>query len=81
MATWDMVAGVPARGTDGAGGHPGRVWEEGTQQPEAALTIVELQDLVVDGRGHADGLAREVGVEVEAFAQGHARGRLAVARE
>lgn len=31
------------------------------------LTVIKLQDLVVDGRGHANGLARKVGVEVEAF--------------
>lgn len=46
-----------------------------------SLTIVELQDLVIDGRGHANGLAREVGVEVQAFSQQHPGGGLTVAGE
>lgn len=33
------------------------------------LTVVKLQDISVDGRGHADGLAGEVRVEVEAFSE------------
>ena len=42
------------------------------------LTIIILQNLVVDGRGHADSLTREVGVVVESFSHRHSCRRLAV---
>lgn len=63
--------------------HPDK-W--GKEDPRAhpqgrGLTIVKLQDLVVDRRSHANGLAREIGVEVEAFSQRHPGGWLTVARE
>lgn len=43
--------------------------------------IIKLQDLIVDWRGHANGLARKIRVEVEAFSQRHPSGRLTVAGE
>lgn len=33
------------------------------------LTIIILQDFIVDGRSHTNGLARKVRVEVQAFSQ------------
>lgn len=60
---------------------PRRTQRAAYPQGDRDLTVVILQDLVVDGRRHADGLAREVGVEVEAFPQRHAGGRLTVAGE
>lgn len=35
------------------------------------LTVIILQDLIVDGRSHGDGLAGEVGVEIESLSQRH----------
>lgn len=43
-----------------------------------SLTVVILQDLVVDGRGHANSLSREIGVVVKSFSECDARWRLTV---
>lgn len=42
------------------------------------LTVLELQNLIVDGWSHADGLAREIGVVVESFSDCDSSWRLAV---
>lgn len=42
------------------------------------LTVIKLQHLVVDRRGHADGLSGEVWVVVESLSHGHSRWRFAV---
>lgn len=76
LATWLMVAGVPATRhsqSDAA--------SCGAAANRAPPTVVVLQDLVVDGRRHADGLAGEVGVVVESFSNRDACRRLAVTRQ
>lgn len=46
--------------------------------PRLKPTVIILQHLVVDGRGHADGLSREVGIVVETLSQLHSGWRFTI---
>lgn len=47
------------------------MWRSSFMPACRKLTIVILQDLIIDGRSHADGLARKVGVVVESLPHRH----------